>query len=836
MAVTKATVTGPVYDGRGDLLADGRLIFTRGSWDKSGGALVVHGQEGVDVLNGDFTISLACTDGDRGQLINASYIYPDHQSGRPITMNLGQFALPVAGSYELGDILGAADYPPSTQIDALAAALAAAAVATAAASQTALDKLATGLSAAQASAFPLVGRDTLAELLADTTISYTAGVGKVVVSVGDTITVRQGEYSYEVVSAGTAAFDRLTATTGYTHATAGGVLLKVVGNDVPDAAFFTATNVDDTTGLQLHFDWCEVNKQRAILVQKDYWTTDTIVSRCRGIEGGTQYVDSGNPGTRIYMNPTVMVDLKPVIQIAAGMYGGGQVNGVSAFGNQSYTMQDAETWCPNPANLPAYTAFAAGPVGFEIIGTNQPTFTNCSTKGVKAGRLDNSTNGHIYSINSNWNGWMAGIYCKKNSEDYFTLGGSVSGLFAGYMYGHGFHANHYGGVAVRMIATHMGFSAYGFYEVNDATLPAGVNVSLSGYLDVQFEYIGEAIICQTDSGALQGLEVAGFKMSWSIIHDWATPASGWATNLHPSIKAYDDQQRYAMRVGTLTRRIVFKNGFSYTSALRRSPYCLASTSAQALIRVVMWDGGLISNDSDFTAVGNDIFVYSYSDGTVGPFLNNRGGQVVKRDNLVINRSGVRYPNLIKAPFVASSWTSINGGIITRYPMSDLAARPQLLRDEYDGDSGWYGYGVSGTGSDRGMVSALPVSIPAYGRVAGFSFWYYGGPLRARLALSSGTLYDTTYIATTEWTKVVATGRVPQSPVTSIQFFASADFYITLPTVFVDDVKPFSPSHAPMVTGSLATYANNTAAIAAGLPAGSMYMVTGSDPRQIAIVY
>ena len=126
-------MTGPAYDGRGTLLADGEMIFTRGRWDHSNGSLIVHGQESVSVVAGNWSIVLACTDGERGELINASYIYPDHRSGKPISMSLGVFALPVPGTFALGDIVGAEDHPPSTQTDALAAALAAAAASAASA-------------------------------------------------------------------------------------------------------------------------------------------------------------------------------------------------------------------------------------------------------------------------------------------------------------------------------------------------------------------------------------------------------------------------------------------------------------------------------------------------------------------------------------------------------------------------------------------------------------------------------------------------------------------------------------------------------------------------------
>ncbi len=135
MAPNTATVIGPAYDGRGNLLADGEMIFVRGRWDQINGSLIVHGQESVAVADGDWSIDLVCTDGDRGELISASYIYPDHRSGKPISMSLGVFALPVPGTYPLGGIIGAEDHPPSTQTDALAAALAAAATATLAASQ-----------------------------------------------------------------------------------------------------------------------------------------------------------------------------------------------------------------------------------------------------------------------------------------------------------------------------------------------------------------------------------------------------------------------------------------------------------------------------------------------------------------------------------------------------------------------------------------------------------------------------------------------------------------------------------------------------------------------------
>lgn len=138
MTAPTATVTGPIFDGNGALLASGTVIFTRARWDDVDGSLVVKSVIRASVVGGAMSQALALTTGDAGVLWYATLIYIDHVTGATITDSFGRFALTTTDtSVAIIDLIGADDAPESTQADALAQCLAAAA-------QTALDRVATG--------------------------------------------------------------------------------------------------------------------------------------------------------------------------------------------------------------------------------------------------------------------------------------------------------------------------------------------------------------------------------------------------------------------------------------------------------------------------------------------------------------------------------------------------------------------------------------------------------------------------------------------------------------------------------------------------------------------
>ena len=673
------------------------------------------------------------------------------------------------------------------------------------------------LAAQQSAAFPFVGRDTLAALLADTTFSYTVGSGKVVLAVGGVLLVRKGGYSYQVLDAAAATYDIITA---------GGVKLAVMDTgEVPDAAFFTATNVDDTAGLQKYFDWCAAKNRPVRLVQQVYRITNTIVSNVRMIDGGMDHVGSPAQGTVITFAPTVLTDMKPAIEIAGQMIRSGVIRGIRIQGTQSYSMANAPTWCPSPELLPAYTAFADGPCGFKISGSNQPVFKNCSTGNLKIGRLDDSTNGHIYSYDCSWHGWLGGVRCKKTSGDYRFYGGSVQGLFANYVLGTELFVGQYGGAEVFMHGVHMGFASYGFYQVNDAGLPpTGVySNGLAGELDVRFEQIGECAIKMLDASLLLGLDLKHTGFGWSAKHtDWENTSAN-AYNLHPSILPYADQQKYAVQFG----RMRDKNRLNILGdryPLVKSPNNVSGKIA----RVAVWEVA-DSTASDHGAFMNDIDVVAWGSGSRR--WRQRKGDKISRGDLLL-RQGILEPNLLRAPEILTNWIPTGGATLT---LSDLAtiggAYPQQMVDELGANPV-----VVAIPAGAGYGGRLPQfgasRLPAQqGRVVGISFWINSARARHRLTMypSGGGethYYDISVLGTAGiWERREYTGRDFIDQLGEFQVYSSnvgATYYpVHLAGIMahLDDVKPYNPSPAPYKPGGFPTAAT-------GLPAGSIWSNAG----------
>lgn len=638
--------------------------------------------------------------------------------------------------------------------------------------------------------------------------------------------------------AGAAVLQRTTATTAALAAPSGANLTGVgmdqafgagtVGAHLrwtplpQDAPWFcdpTAT-VDCTAALQAYFDYCAANRLVATL-RGGYRISSTIVSNVRAIDGGAPYQDSGNPGSFISFTPATMTDLIPAIDINGGMASGGTVRGLRISGPQGYTMRDAPTWCPNPGNLPLMSAFADGPAGFRIGGINQVVFDSVSTRGLKCGRIDDSTHGHIWSYDCQWNGWLAGVYCKRNSEDYRYINGAISGTFSNFIFGTILHAGHYGGMNIDVWGTHLGFSPYIFYQINDGNLPSSVQtLGVYGVIEARMEQVGEAILCELDQTLQAGLEVRNWNMGWSTPWtQWetASPGSVWATNLHPWILPYAQQQQFAFRIGKMDRINLFREGNGFGS-LAKSPH---SSTSSRIARVATWSS-TVSPESDFGAFKGDVEVVQYLSGSRIPTY--REGGPARRGDLLL-RSDVLTGNLLKNPELAANWTSYGGAPVTIINAEAVGLTlPQQMIDELGVNPAVIM--VGGTAGGVVSVKTRTATILAEpGRKIGVSFWLASSRARTRLAGPGGVYYyDSTTGATNGWFKVAYQGRSLAEALSQFELICSNtgttyhDMHVAGLMMFYDDPKPYNNSPSVKLAGLPTS--------AAGLPAGSLWNNSG----------
>lgn len=287
---------------------------------------------------------------------------------------------------------------------------------------------------------------------------------------------------------------------------------------------------------------------------KSYRIRSTIENNARGIRGVANYRDSQNGGTVLSWDPIDNeTDLLPCLRIGNGAYAG-EFSDFTVIGRTPYNTRDLSKWIDKDQFAQdKYEMFALGYSGIEVTNTTTPAFRNIHTAGVKVGILLNSRNGHITFYDCSLHG-LIGVYCRKNSGDYFFQGGGIAGSFCGIMFGIVLEANHYGGMDVNMNRVHMGFSPYSIYQVKDAdnydelAVVGGLSANLR---TVRFERVGEAAIKLLPKSVSGGITISGFGLSWSPIDNPNQESGGWISCLPHDILPRDQKQKYAVYLGKI---------------------------------------------------------------------------------------------------------------------------------------------------------------------------------------------------------------------------------------------------------------------------------------------
>jgi hypothetical protein len=600
---------------------------------------------------------------------------------------------------------------------------------------------------------------------------------------------------------------------------------------------------DDTQALQAAADAAAATGKPLFLpaTRKGYLVTETIEVRCRRVIGDANFLDSTNPGTLIIFRPKVFDDLKPCFALLTGMYGGGEIQHITVEGPTFYRRESLSAFV-NPSLLPEYKAFVSGVCAFAVCGSNQPIFRNVSTRNVKVGLFLDSKNGHVSSYDCIWNG-LIGVYCHRNSEDYFFTGGQITGIFAGVVFGTFSHANHNGGFSVAMQRVHMGFSPFGFYQVRDAS-SKGVCLTVSGRLDfVRFERIGEAIFKFLPESITHDLAIDSFGMSWSPIYKGYPHAapSGWYTNLPPDIMAYESQQRHMFIFGTLGRDVRL-SWLGQSGGLRRSQY---ADNSGSLVHAEQLDCG---DSTDLWAFGGDIEVA----GATRPdsWTKVGTGPLVRTGDLVQDSAISPAGNLLATPEVIANWQkagpggpnasvstgslpdvisrmipSVGGNALPANYLYELGAKPTVITL------------MAGQGQ---TVFLLPFSagpVDPAGRALYLSLWVTGAPVGVRIKLeSSAAFYGQTINATRRWERVIAVDQIPPEHLSAlvIELPAGTECHIAGAMATFGGPRPYNPRRIPRIRGGVAfdEFPLSGAAAVPEKPAGFLVVEIDGKPRNI----
>ncbi|AYB46930.1 glycosyl hydrolase family 28-related protein [Paenibacillus lautus] len=443
---------------------------------------------------------------------------------------------------------------------------------------------------------------------------------------------------------------------------------------------------DDTAAFQAAMSMCD-KRYKMFVPAGTYRIRQTIENNSRGIFGIAPYVDSGEMGTHIIWDPVdVSTDLLPCIRIRnsgdKAIFEDFTVTGIADYNSRNLsTWIDKESFDQN-----SYSMFAVGAAAIEVTGKATPIFRNIRTSGVKVGQLLNSTNGHVYSYDSSWNG-LIGVYCRINSGDYFYQGGGISGAFCGVLLGTLLNAGHRGGFDAHLHRTHLGFSPYAIYQCIDSKMDeynqASTVRGLSGmYTSAQFEQCGEAAIKLLSKSATSNLRMFGFGFSWSV-PTYSGNAGAWEFPLPDELKPLGEKQQYAAWFGTITAPVTFNDDLG---TLRKSsaPGAIGS----AYIDILTGDKesdlcGLVISD---TVIRRKVTpLYKTVD------LRTRMEEREHRTLMPVSA-----PNLLSNPEIISNWTVSNGGSISLVTVDQIplpitnemkqviGIRPVILRVTPDG--------------------------------------------------------------------------------------------------------------------------------------------------------
>jgi hypothetical protein len=579
--------------------------------------------------------------------------------------------------------------------------------------------------------------------------------------------------------------------------TAGGIIAGTpkVGDIYP--TWFGAvgdSTADDSAAFQAAMSLCG-KKYRIFIPVGKYRIRQTITNNSRGMYGAANYLDDGQAGSLLVWDPIdKTTDLLPCIRIENAAVDASFEN-FAIIGQVSYNSRNLSTWINKSLfDQDSYSMFAAGTAAIEVAGGAKPIFRSVSTKQVKVGLLLNSTDGHVTSYDCTWNG-LIGLYCMKNSEDYFIEGGGITGAFCCIMLGIKEHVGHYGGFNVTMKRVHMGYSPYGIYQVLDSDTynnGSGVVGGISGTMEsVRFEQIGEAAVRLLSKSITSGLYMSGFGMSWSSID----PASAEYYALPDTLKAREAKQSYGVYLGTISNA-QFDNieGVVVKSS---APGTLGTASINMLEK-----GNVITGlQPEYVKIlqRNVASTLLYSTPlSIGESIHAKANSPVSHGNLIVN------PELLK------NWNIVAGTGVGLSIIMNLDTLPVPFNSEMKSyvDKTIAGVlKITPNGSSNPFVgipfNPSPLTVDTK-RFICFEYYVLSPQARYRSRLEFGnftTLYDNTFeVPVNQWTRITCREQfAPHTSAYSASFFdlsATQPTYLTAVMVSYDFNGSYSPyNHA-----------------------------------------
>jgi hypothetical protein len=571
-------------------------------------------------------------------------------------------------------------------------------------------------------------------------------------------------------------------------------------------------STDDTTAFKRAMDAC--NFRRTLYIPSGaYMIRDTITNKASRIAGETFYMDGGRQGTRLLWRPTELTDLKPCLLINQGS--DIQVENLTVEGGEPYTVRQlGQVINKSLMEKQDYAMFAPGSAGITVAGKATATFQGVKTGSLKAGIVCDNDVGHISFLQCNLAG-MCGVFIRHNTGDFFFMDGKITGTFSGILLGRS-------GINCSMKRMHMGFSPYGFYQVN--LNRGGLNGLNSCQLeDVRFERTGECAIKLLPNTGITDSTIKGFGLSWSVIHDDKT---GWYTALPDELAPAEGKQKYVIDVGSIGNSNILDEHYG---GVFRSPYRPDSRTLRAQ-RIFGFNdlSGIPLDYADIGSVTEDAYA-------------NVNRRTLLQEFEYQDHSPVRSGQLLKEPENPKSWKVYNGTVSLLTDWSEIPVPITERMRRYYGDRLQVIKIVpNGKGNPKLVLDFVDYPNTNYSnelsfRFFGFSVGYFQSSLMGNAQGATKYLY-TGYARPQGkgWAESFAhnqrfepMGQTTYQALVINVFDQTNPSYITVPMVTMKAEVPYSPTKHASIDGDL-ELAINGAGLLLRSSGGKLFRVTVND--------
>ncbi|MFS0723870.1 glycosyl hydrolase family 28-related protein [Paenibacillus sp. 1P07SE] len=360
--------------------------------------------------------------------------------------------------------------------------------------------------------------------------------------------------------------------------------MSVMGINVLDYGADPTNTLDSTQAFHDAMVDCQM-RHTLIIPAGTYKITDTILNNAARIQGEGKYIDSGKRGTRIVFSAPINTanDWKPCFLFDKGAHI--WVEHLTIHGVVDYNVRNLTTYIDKDLfDQRKIEMFAPGLTGIKIGIGSQVKFNNVMTSKLKCGVQSDNRTGHITWLECDIGG-LFGIYVSRPTGDYYYHGGTLKGAFAGCLLGDS-------GCNWEMMRVHMGFSPYGFFQVNDGRLDRGEVGSRKGMeawqlRSIKFEVIGECAIDLLPDSLSWESSIEAYGFSWSTLD----PSDSWFYGMPDQLVAPADKQKRALRLG-IVRDVRFLSQYTTAGIFRYSPGRYR-TNGDRIVEVDFLDGDAI---------------------------------------------------------------------------------------------------------------------------------------------------------------------------------------------------------------------------------------------------